>query len=118
MVPHKIAWARSYLREAGLLKSEGGGVWVLTDAGRDMIGNGDAAIRQAVKDAMKAYNAKRKGKKAGAKAAKAAAIEDDESETNALWSDMLLTKVQGIHPAAFERLCQLLLRKAGFTQGR
>lgn len=116
MVAHKIAWTRTYLREAGLLKSEGGGVWVLTDSGRETMALGDAAVRAAVKDAMKAYNQRRKGEKAVSKASKLAALENEEQDIDASWSDLLLAKLRTIEPAAFERLCQLLLRKNGFTQ--
>lgn len=116
MVPHKIVWARSYLREAGLLKSEGGGVWMLTNLGREKLAAGDLAIRLAVKEAMKAYNLRRRGEKAATKATKLMPAEDSEAETEVSWSDLRLTKVQSIDPAAFECLCQMLLRKNGFTQ--
>jgi restriction system protein len=116
MVPHKIAWARSYLREAGLLKSEGGGVWVLTDAGRDLMSAGDAAIRERVKEAKREYNKRYQQKKASEKAAKVAQVDSgDFGEDEGNWADLLLAKVQTIDPYAFERLSQLLLRKNGFT---
>lgn len=116
MVPHKIAWSRSYLREAGLLKSEGGGVWVLTDLGREKMGLGDAAIRARVKEANREYSKRRKAEKLALKERHLAAIEDDDPENDAIWSDILLAKVQSIDPSAFERLCQRLLRRCGFTQ--
>lgn len=116
MVPHKIAWARTYLREAGLLKSEGGGVWVLTDQGRHLLAAGDQAVRLAVKDAMKAYNLRRKGDKAANKISKLPRLDHEPEESDVTWSDLLLAKVQTIDPSAFERLSQLLLRKNGFTQ--
>lgn len=34
VVPDRTSWARTYLRIAGLLESEGRGLWVLTDKGR------------------------------------------------------------------------------------
>jgi restriction system protein len=117
IVPDKISWARSYLREGGLLKNEGRGLWVLTDKGRELLALGEQAVREAVKAAMKEYNKKYQEKKANAKAAKLAAIEDGEMpDEEGAWSDMLLAKLQSIDPYAFERLAQRLLRKSGFTQ--
>jgi restriction system protein len=116
MVPHKIAWSRTYLREAGPLKSEGGGVWVLTDAGRDKLAEGDAAVRQRVKEANRAYALRRKAERLADREKKTAALGDDAAESEATWSDILLAKVQTIDPSAFERLSQRLLRRNGFTQ--
>lgn len=116
MVPHKIAWSRSYLREAGLLKSEGGGVWVLTDLGREKLGLGDTAIRLCVKEANRAYALRRKTEKAATRAAKLSVLDGDGEESDSTWSDLLLAKVQTIDPSAFERLSQRLLRRNGFTQ--
>ncbi|MCY7281165.1 MAG: winged helix-turn-helix domain-containing protein [Sphingomonas bacterium] len=96
MVPHKIAWSRSYLREAGLLKSEGGGVWVLTDLGRDKLAQGDAAIRLCVKEANRTYALRRKAEKAATHAERLSMVDGNSEESAATWSDVLLTKVQTI----------------------
>lgn len=116
VVLDKIAWARSYLREGGLLKSEGRGLWVLTDKGRDLLPLGEDVVRNAVNDAMREYRKNYQAKKADKKASKLAAIESGEMPDDSDWSDLLLAKVQTIDPAAFERLSQRLLRKSGFTQ--
>jgi restriction system protein len=117
IVPDKISWARSYLREGGLLKSEGRGLWVLTDKGRDLLRKGEEAVRDAVKEAMKEYQKRYQEKKASAKAAKLAAVEEGTMpDEEGAWSDLLQTKVQTIDPSAFERLSQRLLRKCGFNQ--
>jgi restriction system protein len=117
IVPDKISWARSYLREGGLLKNEGRGLWVLTDKGREKLAQGEPAVREAVNDAMREYRKNYQAKRSTAKAAKLAAIEDGEiPDENGDWADSLLAKVQSIDPYAFERLSQRLLRKSGFTQ--
>lgn len=116
VVLDKIAWARSYLREGGLLKSEGRGLWVLTDKGRDLLSLGEDAVRNAVNDAMREYRKNYQAKKADKKASKLTAIESGEMPADSDWSDLLLAKVQTIDPAAFERLSQRLLRKSGFMQ--
>lgn len=117
MVPDKISWGRSYLRMAGLIQSETKGLWVLTEEGRNALTEGDTAVHarvaQAVKDYHKAYNAtKASERKAAASAVVPSAGEESETD----WTDQLLSKLQSINPYGFERLCQRLLRKSGFTQ--
>ena len=120
MVPDKISWSRSYLRQAGLLKGEGRGLWVLTEDGREKLAAGEAAVRTAVIDAMKLYNKDYAARKAAQKATQGASVPGDrdapELDYDGNWADQLLSAVQAIHPSAFERLCQRLLRKSGFTQ--
>jgi restriction system protein len=75
---NKVAWARSYLREAGLVANEKRGVWILTENGRNGLAAGQQAVRDKVVAAMRDYNARRKA------AAEATAAEevppDDLSE--------------------------------------
>lgn len=113
MVPDKISWGRSYLRMAGLVKSEGKGLWVLTEEGRKALAEGDQSIRKRVADANRDYNKAYNAAKATQK--KSSTLEE-ENGPDIDWSDQLLAKVQSIDPYAFERLCQRLLRKNGFTQ--
>jgi restriction system protein len=117
IVPDKISWARSYLRQGGLLESKGRGVWVLTEEGRLALSTGEAAVHKAVADAMREY---RKAYYANKTSQKAAAGETGEAEGEtgdaSAWSDQLLIKLQSIDPAAFERLCQRLLRESGFVR--
>ena len=123
MAVHKIAFGRSYLREAGLLKSEGKGLWVLTEAGREQLALGDQAVRAWVAEAMRVYNKNYNAAKAAKK--KSAPQETGESVDAAAnieldevgeWADQLLAKLQSMDPYAFERLSQRLLRKNGFIQ--
>lgn len=116
IIPDRISWSRSYLRIASLIQSEGKGLWVLTDKGRDVIPAGDHAVRETVKVATKEYNKKYQSKKADAKAAKLSALESGDIPDDMGWDDLLLAKVQSIDPSAFERLSQRLLRKNGFSQ--
>lgn len=117
IVPDRISWARSYLRIAGLIRSEGRGLWLITEQGREALTKGNAHVRQQVEAAAKEYNKAYAAKKAGEKASKLASLETgDGLPEDGNWADLLLAKVQSIDPAAFERLCQLLLRKNGFTE--
>lgn len=117
IVPDRISWARTYLRIGGLLKSEGRGLWVITDAGRDALAKGEAEVRDIIRVAGNEHNRQLSAKKADDKASKLAMVESGEMpDEEGAWADLLLAKIQTIDPYGFERLCQLLLRKSGFTQ--
>jgi restriction system protein len=113
IAPDRMSWARSYLKYPGFIDNPKRGVWVLTEEGRAAVASAkDADIRKAV---AKAYNAQQSRKAAERKAATAEHGGQPEGDDTA-WSDRLLAKLQSIEPAAFERLCQRLLREHGFTR--
>lgn len=121
IIPNKIAWSRSYLKQASLLANEKRGIWVLTETGRNALAAGDAAIRERVAEAMREYRALRKAaEEAGA--SEETAPEDSVSEGEGIvpeagdWKDQLLAALKAIDPSAFERLCQRLLRESGFVK--
>jgi restriction system protein len=116
IIPDRTSWARTYLRIGGLLKSEGRGLWVITDAGREALAKGEAEVRELIRVAGNEYNRLQLAKKANEKAYKLSMVQSGEMpDEEGAWSDLLLAKVQTIDPYGFERLCQLLLRKNGFT---
>lgn len=117
IVPDRISWARSYLKIGGLLKSEGRGLWIITDSGREALAKGEVEVREIIRVAGNAHNKQLMAKKANDKASKLTLVESGEMpDEEGAWADLLLAKVQTIDPSAFERLCQLLLRKSGFTK--
>ena len=126
MAAHKIAFGRTYLREAGLIKSEGKGLWVLTEVGREKLALGDQAVRARVTEAWRVYNKNYNAAKAAKKksAAQDAHFPDEQVHAaasigegeNGEWADQLLTKLQSMDPYGFERLSQRLLRTCGFVQ--
>jgi restriction system protein len=120
IIPNKIAWARSYLREAGLLANEQRGIWVLTEKGRNALAAGTEIVRERVVGAMREYNTRRK---AAAEATAAEEVPPDELSDDGLpadevgdWRDQLLAALKAMAPASFERLCQRLLRESGFVK--
>lgn len=114
IIPNKIAWARSYLKLAGLVQNEKRGVWVLTDEGRLALQSGNDAVHDTVATALRAYNARRAADAASRE--EVAPNDEDISDDDVDWSAALLVKMQSIDPSAFERLCQRLLRESGFTK--
>lgn len=121
VIPNKIAWARSYLKEAGLLANERRGIWVLTEDGRHSLSGGEALIRERVAVSMRDYNARRKAA-ADASATEEVPPEELLSEAGggadeaSDWRDQLLAALKLMDPTAFERLCQRLLRESGFVK--
>lgn len=104
---NEVRWASSYLKEIGLLaKSEG--VWSVTEAGR----NANLTIEKA-RELRSAYHAARY------RAQKDAAPETDhemEEPAQAEEEMSLLEHVLALSPSGFERLCQRVLREAGFEE--
>lgn len=119
VMPDRLSWARSHLKIAGMLASGGKGIWVLTDIGREALGLSPAQIKKRVTELSAAHHAVIVARRAQAKAGGGTLEDvspDDDGDGEADWSDQLLAKLQSIEPAAFERLCQRLLREHGFTK--
>jgi restriction system protein len=113
-IGYRLAWCRTYLRMVGALEHSARGVWTITDEGRKMTPEQIAGVPARV-HAMRKQLAKEKGDE-----------EPEETDTTELadegtgphldgsWKEQLLELLVGLEPAAFERLCQRLLREAGF----
>lgn len=95
IVPDRISWARTYLRIGELLKSEGRGLWVITDAGRETLAKGEVELREIIRVAGNAHNKQLMAKKANEKADKLAMVESGEMpDDEGAWADLLLAKVR------------------------
>ena len=97
---YRAAWARTYLRKAGLIENSERGIWALTPEGAKA-----AAVdgQQLSRDVAKQFQSER--------------AKDDDSVPEILsWQDKLIAVLQAMDPVAFERLCQRLLRESGFIE--
>lgn len=99
---YNLAWARTYLKKYGLIDNSSKGIWSLTKKGN---------INPSVdKDEVKRFFKKQSLK----------ASEDldtfTENESIENWKDDLLTILKQMDPSEFERLCQRILREAGFIE--
>lgn len=105
-VKNQIAWARMYLVRAGLIDSSKRGVWALTEEGfaSDLKPGDEIVIVSEVQNANKAKPEKSKS-----------STQDDVTDTEPHETE-LLSLLKSLHPTGFERLCQRLLREAGFEQ--
>lgn len=110
---NEVAWARQALVDAGLLDNSVYGVWKLTELGWNTSLNVDEArkLRAGLISAQKEKSAKSPDEALS----KGIDKEPEESPDDELQSEDLLDVIRAMSPAAFERLCQHILRKAGFV---
>jgi restriction system protein len=106
MIHDRLAWAKTYLKGMGLASNPDRGVWALTSAGKEVTENEIEPLRN------KYLRETRDARKSKEKAPKVADDPDAEDD----WQEQLLEQLLKLDPAAFERLCRLLLRRAGFIR--
>lgn len=120
---NQVHWARFFLAEEGLIDRSRRGVWSLSDEGRSKVDMTTSEVRSLVdavqrKHASGARDPKAKGLMEApsldvATSAEQDAAPDDLEEN---YRDRLLALLRSLPPAGFERLCQRLLREAGFAE--
>jgi restriction system protein len=110
-VDQRMAFARSFLKLAGAVENSRRAVWSLTPTGAALTPGEVAEIPRRV---QREYASKR------AASLPSAAPEDHpeivEAAAEQDWKAELISRLQQIEPAAFERLCQRLLREFGFIK--
>ena len=113
---NQVAWARFYLKRQGLLDSSTRGVWRLTEKGQATQLT-YAQAREIFREQVRIDSAARKQKQ---KDQQPGTVIDTPEELDlsiaADYRDHLLAAIQALPFAGFERLCQRLLREAGFQQ--
>lgn len=112
VLPDRMSWARSFLKIGGFVKNPKRGVWVLTEEGRAALSKSNADLKKIISAADRAAIAARKAAQAAAEGSSS----ENGNGGSLSWPDLLLQRVQAVEPAAFERLCQRLLRESGFTR--
>jgi restriction system protein len=113
------SWNLTRLKRVGAIDNSKQGVWTLTERGRG-IGEGDAdALWEEMRAAYRKLRMQRlragdeeEGDLPGGEEA------GDDDATSDSWKDELLSRIKALTPAAFERLCQRLLREAHVEQVR
>lgn len=111
---NQVAWARFYLAKADYLDSSRRGVWTLTESGRAAADMSHTQALELFKEVHKRF-----GPKSGEPTVESIESDDapPEGTTQARplsWRQQLLELIQSLPPAGVERLCQRLLREAGF----
>lgn len=104
---YRCAWARTRLRHIGAVDNSARGVWAITEAGRK-IGSANETVELAKREQKRYANQRRD--------TEPKPRDPDESSNGDSWQSTLLGILRNMEPAAFERLCQRLLREHGFTR--
>lgn len=113
---NQVAWARFYMKREGLLDSSTRGVWRLTEKGQATRLT-YAQAKEIFRQQVKIDSAARKEKqKAHPPATDSDSPEEVDLSAAADYRDRLLATIQDLPFDGFERLCQRLLREAGFQQ--
>lgn len=130
--PNQVHWARFYLADAGYIDRSKHGVWKLTDLGTSVSQLDSGTLTYLVESVQKGTNRKsempvidecKEGVSIPVKTP-AALIDIPSSPTDQMppdedeadYSARLIRVLQSLSPNGFERLCQRLLREAGFEQ--
>jgi len=111
---NQVAWARFYLKREGMLDSSKRGIWSLTDKGSKTHLTYPEA-QEIFRKQVQVDAAKRKKRKANTPDDTESPDEADISASSN-YREQLIDLIMNIHFAGFERLCQRLLREAGFQQ--
>lgn len=99
---YRMAWARTYLKKFGLLENSKRGVWALTSNGNRIENINPQEVTRFVRSQTQKLSSKNEVR--------------DATDTNELWREQLLNILLNMHPSAFERLVQRILRESGFIQ--
>ncbi|OGD09342.1 restriction endonuclease [Candidatus Amesbacteria bacterium RIFOXYB1_FULL_44_23] len=100
---YRLAWSRNYLKRFGLLENSARGVWVLTPKGQSTTQVDKALVNKTVKHLDLELKAMGPG-----------TDKPEELVEEATWRSKVLDEIKKMSPAAFERLCQRVLRESGF----
>lgn len=99
---YRLAWARNYLKRFGLLENSSRGVWALTTKGQSTPSVDKLKVIKMVKHTNLSE--------------KKVEYHEKEDQDIEKWKDDLLDMIKKMSPTDFERLCQRILREAGFIQ--
>lgn len=105
---YRLAWARTYLKKAGLIENTSRGVWVITPEKRDVETFDSAEIVRQVREQHKHERAEREQNE------DLSDPDDGPTGTDAWRQTLHRVLTTQIDPSAFERLVQRLLRESGF----
>ena len=97
---YHLGWARTYLKQRGLITNLARGVWVLTPRGRYEVAPEGGRIHREIRQSSDQLGGDIEGP-------------SEESED---WKGRLMAALLGMRPDAFERLCRLVLKESGFTK--
>lgn len=110
------SWNLTRLKRVGAIDNSEQGVWTLTERGRSIVESDVDTLWEEMRAAYRQLRRERKQADDGSPDEDDTGGEGDPASDS--WRDELLGFVKALTPAAFERLCQRLLREAGVEQVR
>jgi restriction system protein len=123
-IEYRLAWARTYLKGYGVITNSARGVWALTSAGQAIQSVNANTVVQTVRTKSRLGRKQKPGDgndpplDTSGDASGVDTVADAEAVLERTWRDELQATLLGLTPAAFERLCQRLLRESGFVEVR
>lgn len=119
-IEYRLAWARTYLKGYDAITNSARGVWVLTERGRMLRTVNPVEVVQIVRAKSRLGRKQNTGIALVAPTidAQIDTVADAEEVLERSWRDELQATLLALSPAAFERLCQRLLRESGFVEVR
>lgn len=108
---YQLAWARTYLKKYGLVANSPHGVWALTPKASDITSVDAKEVAKAIRTDRRPRGASGRGHPAAV-----GPPAPEEPDAPADWREVLTRVLLDMTPAAFERLCQRLLRESGFIE--
>ncbi|PKO26002.1 MAG: restriction endonuclease [Betaproteobacteria bacterium HGW-Betaproteobacteria-8] len=115
---NQIHWARFFLAKTGYIDSSKRGVWTLTELGQNAPIFSEEALKEIIRK-VQLQTTKSKLQKPSSQIEYAESDESDLSppdNSNQNYKDALLATLKSLPPDGFERVCQRLLREAGFEK--
>ena len=110
-IEYRLAWARTYLKQYGLINNSKRGVWALTEkAGKASDVDPNAIVR------FVRARKKSKGRQDKENGKEEPDTEGEMGEAQPWRVQLYRLLTKELNPAAFERLVQRLLRESGFVQ--
>jgi restriction system protein len=107
-VEYRSAWARNYLKNYGLLENSDRGVWALTPEGAKVT---EVDPRLVMREVQRRQREARESAVDGEETAS-----EEVTPAELTWREQLLDVLLQLDSSAFERLCQRMLREAGFLE--
>lgn len=102
-IEYRIGWARTWLKQYGVIDNSTRGVWSLTEKGSSLDKIDEKEVVRVVREKIK-------------KNKKELSDSGDETDNEIEWQEELLDVILEMSPSGFERLVQRLLRESGFVQ--
>lgn len=109
---YRLAWARTYLKQYGLIENSSRGVWVIAPEKRDVTEFDHAEVVRTVRET---HRQKRLMRSSEDEESDVSDVNQIPAETESWREQLHRVLTQTLDPAAFERLVQRLLRESGFV---